>query len=193
LKFEVLPYQRAWPAVFECQKVKIQQALKPMVVQVEHIGSTAVPGLAAKPIIDILLGARDAKQLDAFIEPMTAAGFTYFKKYEPAMPYRRYFVQLHSSTGKEAPAIVNVDEEFNASGEYKSVVHIHAMEIGTYHWERHIAFRDYLRAHADAQKKYGDWKLHLSTLDFKDGLEYNAAKNSVVKSLETAALLWYKL
>jgi GrpB-like predicted nucleotidyltransferase (UPF0157 family) len=192
LKIEVTAYQHFWPALFTEEKRQIQQALGHIAAQVEHIGSTAVKGLPAKPIIDILLGVREMHQLNELIELMQAAGYTYYKKYEEAMPYRRYFVKFLASVAKEIPELVDVDDLFKLSDTCKSVVHIHAMEIGTYHWERHLAFRDYLRVHVEARQKYGDWKLHLSGLDFEDSLAYNAAKNTVVQAIQSRAITWYK-
>ena len=88
----VTDYNPAWPAMFEREPTKLATALGPLVVTIEHVGSTAVPGLAAKPIIDLLVGVRsldDARS--ACIKGLQALGYTYMPEYEAWLPGELFF------------------------------------------------------------------------------------------------------
>src|SRR3989442_1549525 len=89
----VVEYDPSWPQIFEKDKAAILRALGPLVRGIEHVGSTAVTGLAAKPIVDVLLGV-DADDLDSIIEPLVAIGYTYNPDWEISTPMRRYFRRL---------------------------------------------------------------------------------------------------
>src|SRR5581483_5441552 len=88
---EVVDYDPAWPGIYETERAAIVAALGPMVERIEHTGSTAVPGLAAKPIVDVLLGLSGAHELDACVAPLQSIGYEYVAQYESQMPFRRYF------------------------------------------------------------------------------------------------------
>ena len=181
-----------WPVTFFKERHIIASALKAMLLEVEHIGSTAVPGLGAKPVIDILVGLEDERQLDLIILPMIDAGYVYFKKYEPLMPYRRFFVRLNAKAGREIPDKIDVQDEFVSGTDFTSHTHIHILVKDTYHYKRHIAFRDYLKAHPDVRDEYDALKRALAQREFKDSLAYNDAKDSFVKQTERDALLWFE-
>lgn len=192
MKITIEPYQPAWVDKFQQERAIIEAALAHLSPVVEHIGSTSVPGLGAKPIIDILVGVDQEARLDQTIQPMMAAGYTYFRKHEPAMPYRRYYVRLISSQGQEPPAKVDIGEGLVIGQDFKSVTHIHLLVKDTLHWTRHIAFRDYLRTHPAIAAQYEALKRAISLRDFKDGIVYNEAKDHFVKKVEAEALEWYK-
>lgn len=191
MKITIETYQPAWVDKFQQEKAIIAAALAPLVPVVEHIGSTSVPGLGAKPIIDMLVGVGQEAQLDQTTQPMMAAGYTYFRKHEPAMPYRRFYVRLIGPLGQTAPAKVDIGEPFVIGQDFKSVTHIHLLVKDTIHWTRHIAFRDYLRTHPDIAAQYDTLKRTISLRDFKDGIAYNEAKDHFMKKVEAEALDWY--
>ncbi|AXY74260.1 GrpB family protein [Paraflavitalea soli] len=191
MKITIETYQPAWVDKFQQEKAIIEAALAPLAPVVEHIGSTSVPGLGAKPIIDMLVGVGQEAQLDQTIQPMMAAGYTYFRKHEPAMPYRRFYVRLIGPLGQTAPAKVDIGEPFVIGQDFKSVTHIHLLVKDTIHWTRHIAFRDYLRTHPDIAAQYDTLKRTISLRDFKDGIAYNEAKDHFMKKVEAEALDWY--
>ena len=85
---EIVDYDPAWPHLYERESATLQAALGPMAARIEHTGSTAVPGLAAKPIVDILLGLSDAYDLDACVAPIVGIGYAYVQRYETTMPWR---------------------------------------------------------------------------------------------------------
>ena len=138
-----------------------------MDMQIEHIGSTAIPGLAAKPTIDILIGIRNLEGAGRIIPLLQSAGYVYVPEFELDMPERRYFYK-----GRK------VEDDF----------HLHMVEAGSPFWKRHLAFRDHLRAHPDEVKAYEELKLALAKKfrDDRDG--YTEAKTEFITRIEKAAL-----
>lgn len=191
MKFIIAPYSPEWPALFEEQATVIRAAIGHLHPQVDHIGSTAVPGLAAKPLIDILVGLRREEDLEMVAVPMQAAGYTYFKIYEPEMPYRRFFAKLQPLSDRLPPAIVEQASDIDRSL-FENKVHVHIIPGASPHWLRHIAFRDYLRTHEDVRDAYAELKRSIAQREFKDMLEYNDAKDAFVKETERRAVEWYK-
>lgn len=192
MKIVIETYNPKWIDDFAAQHAILSKTLAGFDAVIEHIGSTSVPGLGAKPIIDILIGLRSDTDLGKVAAPMMEQGYTYFRKYEPAMPYRRFFVQLEPLPGRTTPAMIDIGEEFITGQEFIAKVNIHIVVKDTPHWDRHIAFRDYLRAHPDVSAAYDTLKREISLREFKDTLEYNDAKDAFVKRVEQEALVWYK-
>jgi GrpB-like predicted nucleotidyltransferase (UPF0157 family) len=95
----IAEYDPRWPKMYGIEEQRIRQALGELLVDIEHIGSTSVPGLAAKPRIDIMPGLASEDELDRAIGPMTAIGFRYIPDYEDVMPYRRLFTR-HAEDGR---------------------------------------------------------------------------------------------
>jgi GrpB-like predicted nucleotidyltransferase (UPF0157 family) len=191
MKIIIEDYRSTWADDFAAEKSKLEGVLKGLEATIEHIGSTSVPGLGAKPIIDILIGPPDENSLDKVIVPMQQSGYTYFRKYEPTMPYRRFFVKLAPLPEKMPPAIVDIGEELVTGKDFRAIANIHILVKDTPHWDRHIAFRDFLRTHPDARDAYHALKKELSLREFRDTLEYNQAKDTFVKQVEQQALKWY--
>ncbi|ASS50064.1 MAG: hypothetical protein A3D31_10860 [Candidatus Fluviicola riflensis] len=185
-------YSTKWPLDFQERAETIRQAVGNLPITIDHIGSTSVVGLGAKPIIDILIGVEKEEDLDQLIRPMMVYGYTYFKKYEQEMPYRRLFVLLKPLTELQPPTIIDLDDDYNSGELFTPVVNVHAIVKDTHHWTRHIAFRDFLREHPDVTKRYHQLKEQLSQQEFAHHLEYNNAKNNFVKELEQEALIWFE-
>ncbi len=166
-KVEVLPYDRNWPSVFRKEAQKLWGLLGENVAAIHHIGSTSIPGMAAKPIIDILLVVRDHDLLDACNETMSALG--YQPMGENGLPGRRYFRKLRGDL---------------------HLFHIHAFEEGHADIARHINFRDYFRAHPGDARAYQDLKLSLAA-QFPFGPEdYSSGKTDFIQAVDRRASLW---
>lgn len=162
----IADYDTRWPGLFDQEKVRITEALGEMVAAVEHVGSTAVPGLAAKPILDILVGVAGPGNLDRCVAPLVALGYEYVPAFEMSAPNRRYF------------------RRSDAQG--RRTHHIHAVPHGTRFWRRHLLFRDYLRQHPESARAYGELKRRLAA-DTPTGREYTFAKSAFVRSIEAQA------
>ena len=96
----LVPYEEAWPSLFEEERAHIEDAVGPWMEEIEHIGSTAVPGLAAKLVIDIMVGVRSLEDTPALVARLETIGYEYVPELEQQMPFRRYFRKL---TGGSAP------------------------------------------------------------------------------------------
>ena len=188
MRIDVVEYNNGWAIEFEKLKEELGIILSNLNPIVEHIGSTSVFGLAAKPVIDIAIGLESLDDLDKSIEPMIANNFIYYEVFNQSMPFRRLFVGLKErahefdSIFSEKTKIPH--EEINQ----RRHCHIHAWHYGSEEWNRHIAFRDYLRAHPLVCQEYASIKKELSKKDWKDGMEYNEGKNSFIKHHERLAL-----
>lgn len=188
-------YQESWADDFLKLEEIIKIALKDLHVAIEHIGSTSVNGLGAKPIIDILIGLETEDDLDKTIQPMQQRGFSYIKKYErpsaewTAWPQRRLYSKLKSVSGQQTPSCVDVGN--NIHPDFISIANIHMLVKHTNDWKRMIAFRDYLRAHPLIRDEYFLLKKEVSKREFENTLKYNEAKNAYVKDVEKKAVIWY--
>lgn len=187
-------YNPLWKQTFEKMKSELTDIISFANPQIEHIGSTSVEGLSAKPIIDILIGLQNEDDLDKITRPLMDAGYVYYQKYNEAMPYRRFFVKHKvDSATLSIPNLIGKDDiisDTSTEHDYR-LAHIHAIPVSSEHWVRHIAFRDYLRAHSDTREDYQHLKEQLSLREWKDGNEYNEGKDEFIKHEEQQAIAWY--
>lgn len=191
MKVALLPYQQRWQDDFARHRQAIEKALSGFVPVVEHIGSTALGDIAAKPIIDILVGLPEDQPLDAVVIPLLDAGYTYIEKFNAGMPYRRFFVALVALKDIPLPRILGDQDELAFGRHYNSVANIHVMTRDSYHWIRHIAFRDYLRMHPEVRKSYEALKLRIAEIDFADPIDYNSHKEAFIVEQQEKALEWF--
>ena len=160
MKIVLAKYNPEWKILFETEKLLLSQILSK--IEIEHIGSTAVEGLAAKPVIDIMMGLNDFNLANELIQKIENMGYSYVSKYEDTMPYRRFFTKDSNK---------------------KRTHQIHMVEIESDFWAKHLFFRDYLRMNKADRDKYSALKQELSTHDWKDVDEYANAKTSFIKSI----------
>ncbi|MTI06150.1 GrpB family protein [Roseibium denhamense] len=161
-------YSAEWPVRFQDEASKIDQVLQETLVALHHIGSTAVPGLVAKPIIDLMGEVKSLSACDHAVDAMRALGYEPMGEY--GIPGRRYY------------------RKFNA-GRVRTH-HLHVFRQGSADVIRHLAFRDYLIAHPEAAAEYGALKRKLSSLDGGDWDSYLAGKDRFVQKTEQKALIW---
>jgi GrpB-like predicted nucleotidyltransferase (UPF0157 family) len=191
MKIILEPYNANWVTLFQELKIELEQSLQNLSPVIEHIGSTSVPGLSAKPIIDILIGIQCPGDLDKAIEPLLSNGYVFYQKYNREMPYRRFFVKLKDVP--ESAPVPSIIFDYNAIPNEVNVnrlANIHVVEYNTYHWKRHIAFREYLKQHESAKAEYQALKLQLSSFEWADFNEYNSGKDSFIKQTEQKAIEW---
>jgi GrpB-like predicted nucleotidyltransferase (UPF0157 family) len=165
----VAPASSDWPLAFEAVRREILRAFDGEAVAVAHAGSTAVPGLDAKPIIDVLLGAASLSTIEAHIGALAREGFAYVPEHEDAMPMRRYFVRAADA----------------ASGRLR--VNLHAVVEGSTFWREHLAFRDALRADASLVARYAALKHALAARHRHDRPAYTDAKAPFIRAVVDAA------
>lgn len=171
MKVVIAPYNPNWPALFEQEKARINEALGGHAVSIQHIGSTSVPGLGAKPIIDVMIAVPSLDEADAFcIQPMVALGYEYVKKFETEVPHRRYF-RKSDGTGVRTH-------------------HVHMVVINSDWWVDHLLFRDFLRSDGDARRAYETHKRQLAALEWDDSNDYAAAKTDFILKMMDEARAW---
>lgn len=163
---EVVDYDPRWPEAFAAEARALSAALAEPLVRVHHIGSTAVPGLKAKPVIDILLEVRSVGDLDA-CEPAMRQ-LDYVPMGEHGIPGRRFFLK---------------GPEFRTH-------HVHAFRAGSPEVRRHLAFRDYLVAHPATARDYEALKAACAASCGHDNDTYCDGKNDFVSTHEKKALEW---
>ena len=156
---QIVDYDPAWPAMFEAIAAELLAACPPSsIVSVEHIGSTSVPGLAAKPIIDLSPLVRDFDEAAALVPCLEAIGYIYRGEYGIAR--RHYFVYLEADSR-----------------------HVHILEPGNHHHLRHVLFRDYLRAHPESAAAYAAMKREMARQHGADREAYTVAKTPFIHDI----------
>ena len=154
-------YNEKWPALFEQEREAIFEVCGPYIDRIEHVGSTAVPGLAAKPVIDILIGVPSLDVADAHcVGPIVSLGYDYVKRFETSMPFRRYF-RKDDETGMRTHQI-------------------HLVKTGSDFWSDHILFRDHLRRDTEDGKAYERLKRDLAKREWDTTSQYAVAKGEFV-------------
>jgi GrpB-like predicted nucleotidyltransferase (UPF0157 family) len=163
---EIAEYDPAWPEAYERERAAIADALGGHVLAIEHVGSTSVPGLGAKPIIDIIIGLRDLADHARCVAPLES--LSYEHKGEYGIPGRHYFRKPVQGLRTHQ---------------------VHMVEQGSAFWVRHLLFRDYLRANPDEAAAYGRLKRELAARFGADVEGYTEAKTEFIRSAEARAIL----
>jgi GrpB-like predicted nucleotidyltransferase (UPF0157 family) len=171
----LVPYDPGWPRMFEEEKKHLLYCLPPRLIRrIEHFGSTAIPGLAAKPIVDMLVEVGSLEETKAGIAPvLEAQGYDYFwraTRGEDGPPFYVWFIK-RNSTGVRTH-------------------HIHMVESDFEHWDR-LFFRDYLIDHPEMAKKYEALKLSLARNYSNDRLAYTEGKTEFVVRVTQVAKEYY--
>ncbi len=160
---ELAAYDPQWPLLFEREAARIRAALGEQVLLVEHVGSTSVPGLAAKPLIDIVLVVADSSDEDAYVPQLEAAGYV-LRIREPDWHQHRLFKSPDTN------------------------VNVHTFSEECSEVDRMLAFRDWLRTHADDRELYENTKRELAAREWKYVQNYADAKSAVVERIIERAL-----
>lgn len=171
---EIVTYDRAWPRQFAAEAARIRDTMPGLALRVEHVGSTSMPGVAAKPVIDIQVSVASLENLGVYIHPLAQLGYTH-------IPFG---------------AVDAVYPFFRKPDAWPSTHHIHLCVQGSEHERRHLAFRDYLRAHPEIAAQYVETKRLLAAAH--DGMSresrerYSLAKSPFIdRVLEQAQAAGY--
>jgi GrpB-like predicted nucleotidyltransferase (UPF0157 family) len=152
----VVPYTPEWARLFEEEKSRLLAVIGPYVLDIQHVGSTSIPGMAAKPILDIAIAVRNFEEARVCIAPIEQLGYEY--RGEFGIPRRHYFTKGEPRTH-----------------------HIHMNELGSRDWNNQIDFRDYLIRHPDAAREYAGLKLELAQAHPADRQGYLDGKGPFVE------------
>ena len=160
-RVELSEYDPSWAEIFEAERLLIAPIFDGRAVGIEHIGSTSVPDLCAKPIVDVLVGLRELALSDDEIKAMEELGYEYLGEF--GLPGRLYFRKGDPRTH-----------------------HVHVVEHGGEHWERHLAFRDALRANPEERQRYDALKRQLAA-EGHPWEAYSELKTPFIREVEARA------
>ena len=160
----IVEYDPHWPEMYAEEKARIALAVGAVFIAYEHVGSTAVPGLGAKPIIDLMAAVQKLEDAEASADMLRGLGYDYIPEFNALIPERRFF----------------------RKGSPRSH-HLHVTTTAADFWRKHILFRDYLRAHPETAREYYELKVQLAAQygDDRDG--YTNAKTEFVRGVEQKA------
>lgn len=161
----LVAYDPDWPRRFEQERSVLAAVFAESEAAIEHVGSTAIPGLRAKPVIDILVGVSKLTEAEGRSAAVQAAGYEYVQKYETQLPERRYYRKPR--LGPRA-------------------YHLHCVVKDGDLWVRHLAFRNYLRAHPEAAAAYDELKRQLAVRCSKE--DYTDGKSPFIQAILASAL-----
>lgn len=166
-RIQVVPYRRDWPARFQEEAKRLRGILGQEVVAIHHIGSTAIPSISAKPIVDILVEVQDITRIDGLNEAMIERGYRPQGAF--GIPGRRFFIK-----GEDA----------------RRTHHVHVFQTGHPRVDEHVWFRDYMVAHPAEARAYGRLKKRLAA-QFPEDIEgYVAGKDGFIEEINQKAREW---
>lgn len=168
-RYSFRDHDAAWAAAFHDEVGRLRSVFGPNVVAIHHIGSTSVPGLAAKPIIDMMPLVHELTEVDAVTPAMESAGYRAWGEY--GLPGRRYFTRDRDG---------------------RRTHNIHTYEAGDPDVERHLAFPAYLRAHPEIAAEYEAVKRAAYSRHPDDIDGYMDAKDGWIKAAQPAAIAWWR-
>jgi GrpB-like predicted nucleotidyltransferase (UPF0157 family) len=154
-------YDPEWRDLFEQEKELLEKTFGTRILAIEHIGSTAIPGIPAKPIIDINVAVSSLDDIDDFIVGLQKLGYEYIP--ERRFPDRQFFPKGPAELRTHHLNLVELDSETG--------------------WRNELLFRDYLRSHEDARSKYADVKRKLAALYANDRDEYTEQKGEFIMGI----------
>ena len=158
-----MTYDPVWPSRFVEERGRVEEAIGRWLVGVEHVGSTAIPGLDAKPVIDVMAGLGTMADADHCVELLVWLGYSYWE--EGVEPHHRLFAKF-------------IDAERTARTH-----NLHLVEVGGWYWRERLLFRDYLRTDTTMAREYAELK-HRLAQRYKDDREaYTAAKTEFVAAV----------
>lgn len=169
---ELVPHSAEWRPAAEAEARRLRDVLGENLLAVHHIGSTAIPGIHAKPIFDLLPVMRSVCELDQQQAAIENLGYEYWGEY--GIHGRRYCTLTDAATGRR-------------------MIQLHCFVKGSSEIERHVAFRDYLRAHPAIAHEYDLEKQRCRTLHPHDSHAYSDEKAAWIEIRLAAALAWYRL
>ncbi|HKO82999.1 MAG TPA: GrpB family protein [Actinomycetota bacterium] len=161
---EVVDYDPDWTRAYAEERDRIGAAIGAAILAIEHVGGTAVPGLPAKPVIDLMVGVEDIERAGPAVAGLINLGYEYVPELESQLPDRRYFRRGSPETH-----------------------HVHMVPVSSDYWAEHLLFRDYLRGHPQAAEEYGKLKRGLASRHRLDRDAYRAGKVPFIDMVVAAA------
>jgi GrpB-like predicted nucleotidyltransferase (UPF0157 family) len=164
---ELVPHDPAWATLAAAESARLAAAIGETLIGIDHVGSTAIPGIAAKPVVDLMPVVRDLAALDARQPQVESLGYVW--RGEFGIPGRRYCVREERG---------------------RRLFHVHCYASGRPEITRHLAFRDYLIAHPNEARAYEAQKRAAAAAHPGDMLAYSDAKSDWIKACIARAMAW---
>lgn len=160
---QIAAYNKEWPSLYKAEALELRKIFGDKLLEVEHIGSTSVPGLASKPIIDIMVLIENHSEADKFIPELEKLGYMFDAEVhsKTQFPERHFF-------RKGSPAQYHLSIAYADKGSF---------------WKRQLAFRDYLRSHSDERDRYATLKQELITKDPTGKNSYIGGKTDLINEM----------
>ena len=158
----LVPWDPLWPALFETERERLMRLFLSQLLDVQHFGSTAIPGMPAKPIIDILAGVESMAVAESLVEPLLRSSYTTSAEFNATLADRRWFMRW-------------------ADG--RRTHHLHLVILGGIEWRRRLCFRDVLRSDSELAHRYALLKQELTVQHSADREAYTNAKTAFVLSI----------
>lgn len=171
IKVELLEHDPTWRDSAAAEVRKLLAAVEPCLLAVHHVGSTAVPGIHAKPILDLIPVAMRLSDLDAYRAEFEALGYEWWGEY--GLPGRRYCTRSDATTGAR-------------------LSQLHCYQEGSSEIVRHLAFRDYLREYPDVAAEYDREKIRCRSDHPDNSHDYGDCKEAWIRKTEASAMAWYQ-
>jgi GrpB-like predicted nucleotidyltransferase (UPF0157 family) len=165
----IVEFDPTWPMLYEVERTHILNAIGGFIEDIQHVGSTSVPGLGAKPIIDIMIGIHKLSIVEKCVQPLQSLGYEY--RGEFGIPNRHYF--------RKPPDTLSTHRTH----------HIHMVETNHDAWRKTLLFRDYLRTHPEGAKQYEELKRTLADKFGSDREGYTDAKTDFIETILAKATL----
>ena len=169
-KVELRPHDPQWRTKAEAEGQTLSAAIGSCLLKVHHIGSTAIPGIHAKPVLDLMPIVTTVAELDDGRQQIEALGYEWWGEY--GLPGRRYCSKSDPETGRR-------------------LVQLHCFAQGSPEITRHIAFRDYLRARPEIARAYDCEKLRCQAMHPDDSHAYGDCKCQWIERFESEAITWF--
>ncbi|MDT9722438.1 GrpB family protein [Paenibacillus sp. ClWae2A] len=159
-KIVISEYKEHWALEYQSEKEKIIDALGSKIIGIEHFGSTSIKGMAAKPLIDIMLSVNELTGVETFIEPLAQIGYEYVPKLD--FPTRWFFRKGLWRAGTH---------------------HLHVYQHNGVEWQQNLMFRNFMQSNLDAANEYMQLKKELSIKFSNDRVSYTEGKDKFIKSI----------
>lgn len=166
-KIEIVPYEKYWVDLFKDEASRIQKALGECLKEIYHIGSTSIPGMPAKPVIDMMLLLDNIDDIFFISEKLTQLNYDSIQR--QIIPHVSFFTKRQDSTIR---------------------FHLHLHERGSPQIKRHVNFRDYVIQHPDVAHDYARLKIQLAAQFADDAYSYVSGKDKLVQEIDAKAKLW---
>lgn len=156
------PYDPAWPSLFLVERERLISLYPSLLLDVQHFGSTAIPGMPAKPIIDLLAGVESMAVAESLVEPLLSSSYTTSAEFNATLTGRRWFMRWTNG---------------------RRTHHLHVVVLGGTEWRRRLRFRDVLRSNSELANRYSRLKTELAVQHSADREAYTHAKTEFVLSV----------